>query len=70
MRIRQNLMAANSLKQNRKTQGNMAENLEKLASGYRINHAADDAAGFWGSETIGTASTGFGRCLLNVGVTQ
>lgn len=66
MRIRQNPMAANSLKQSRRNQSNMAENLEKLASGYRINHAADDAAGLSVSESMRMQITELERCQQNV----
>ena len=66
MRIRQNLIASNSLNHNKRTENSMAKNLEKLASGYRINHAADDAAGLSVSESMRRQITELERCQQNV----
>ncbi|WP_455709512.1 flagellin N-terminal helical domain-containing protein, partial [Mobiluncus mulieris] len=43
--INQNIMAMNSYRNLSVTQGGLAKSLEKLSSGFRINRAADDAAG-------------------------
>ena len=48
--INQNIMAMNSYRNLSNTQNSLAKSLEKLSSGYRINRAADDAAGLAISE--------------------
>jgi flagellin len=45
MRINQNIMAFNAYRNLSSTNGALGKSLEKLSSGYRINRAADDAAG-------------------------
>src|SRR5919112_1692550 len=45
MRINQNVMAFNAYRNLSTTNTAMGKSLEKLSSGYRINRAADDAAG-------------------------
>lgn len=45
MVIRTDVSALNSARHLNKNQKQLNNNLEKLASGYRINHAADDASG-------------------------
>src|SRR5215211_7563254 len=45
MRINQNIMAFNAYRNLSTTNTSMGKSLEKLSSGYRINRAADDAAG-------------------------
>ncbi|HVJ97026.1 MAG TPA: flagellin, partial [Acidimicrobiia bacterium] len=45
MRINQNIMAFNAYRNLSSTGGALGKSLEKLSSGYRINRAADDAAG-------------------------
>ena len=45
MRINQNIMAFNAYRNLSTTNSAMGKSLEKLSSGYRINRAADDAAG-------------------------
>jgi flagellin len=45
MRINQNIMAFNAYRNLSTTNSSMSKSLEKLSSGYRINRAADDAAG-------------------------
>jgi flagellin len=45
MRINQNIMAFNAYRNLSSTNGMLGKSLEKLSSGYRINRAADDAAG-------------------------
>jgi flagellin len=52
LRINQNIEALNSYRNLSVTQGQMAKSLEKLSSGYRINRAADDAAGLAISEGL------------------
>jgi flagellin len=50
LRINHNAAAANSYRNLSVTDGQMAKSLEKLSSGFRINRAADDAAGLSISE--------------------
>lgn len=52
LRINQNIDAANSYRNLSVTQGQMSKSLEKLSSGFRINRAADDAAGLAISEGL------------------
>jgi flagellin len=50
--INQNLDAMNAYRNLSVTQGEMSKSLEKLSSGFRINRAADDAAGLAISEGL------------------
>ena len=50
LRINQNTAAANAYRNLTVSDGQMAKSLEKLSSGFRINRAADDAAGLSISE--------------------
>src|SRR5207342_1103601 len=52
LRINQNTDAFNAYRNLSVTQGQMSKSLEKLSSGYRINRAADDAAGLAISEGL------------------
>ena len=52
LRINQNIEAFNAYRNLSVTQGQMAKSLEKLSSGFRINRAADDAAGLSISEGL------------------
>jgi flagellin len=52
LRINQNIAAQNSYRNLSVTDGQMAKALEKLSSGFRINRAADDAAGLSISEGL------------------
>jgi flagellin len=52
LRINQNVEAFNAYRNLSVTQGQMAKSLEKLSSGFRINRAADDAAGLAISEGL------------------
>src|SRR5687768_16861065 len=52
LRINQNIAAQNSYRNLSVTDGQMAKSLEKLSSGFRINRAADDAAGLAISEGL------------------
>ena len=45
MRINQNIAAYNSYRNLSATNAQLGKSLEKLSSGFRINRAADDAAG-------------------------
>lgn len=50
--IQNNLLAMNADRQLKITTKKKEKNAEKLASGYKINRAADDAAGLSMSETM------------------
>jgi len=52
MIINHNISAMNTHRQMGVNTGNLAKNVEKLSSGYRINRAADDAAGLSISERM------------------
>jgi len=52
LRINQNTEAFNAYRNLSVTQGQMGKSLEKLSSGFRINRAADDAAGLAISEGL------------------
>lgn len=52
MRINQNIMAFNSYRNLSATNTQLGKSLEKLSSGFRINRAADDAAGLVVSEGL------------------
>ena len=52
MRINANIAALNSARNLSNTQMQLGKSLEKLSSGYRINRAADDAAGLAISEGL------------------
>ncbi|RJK92421.1 flagellin [Vallicoccus soli] len=52
LRINQNIAAQNSYRNLSITDGQMSKSLEKLSSGFRINRAADDAAGLSISEGL------------------
>jgi flagellin len=52
LRINQNIAAMNSYRNLSVTDGQMSKSLEKLSSGFRINRAADDAAGLAISEKL------------------
>src|SRR5437870_11588509 len=52
LRINQNIAAMNAYRNLTVTDGQMQKSLEKLSSGFRINRAADDAAGLPISEGL------------------
>src|SRR5919199_1112115 len=52
LRVNNNIAALNAYRNLSVTDGQMSKSLEKLSSGYRINRAADDAAGLAISEGL------------------
>jgi flagellin-like hook-associated protein FlgL len=52
MVVQHNMQAANANRMLNVTTGQQAKSTEKLSSGYRINRAADDAAGLTISEKM------------------
>ncbi|GAA1436069.1 flagellin Hag [Mycobacterium cookii] len=65
LRINQNIDAANSYRNLSVTQGQMSKSLEKLSSGFRINRAADDAAGLAISEGLRSQVGGLKAAVRN-----
>jgi flagellin len=65
LRINTNVEAFNSYRNLSSTQGAMAKSLEKLSSGYRINRAADDAAGLAISEGLRSQVGGLKTAVRN-----
>src|SRR3954453_20619972 len=58
LRINTNIAAMNSYRNLSVTDGQMGKSLEKLSSGFRINRAADDAAGLAISEGLRSQTGG------------
>lgn len=65
LRINQNVDAFNAYRNLSVTQGQMSKSLEKLSSGYRINRAADDAAGLAISEGLRSQVGGLKMAVRN-----
>ena len=65
MVVQHNMQAANSNRQLGITTGQQAKSTEKLSSGYRINRAADDAAGLSISEKMRSTIRGLERASTN-----
>lgn len=65
MRINTNISALNAWKNLTVTDNLMAKSLEKLSSGYRINKAADDAAGLAISEKMRGQISGLRQATRN-----
>ncbi|MGQ7277806.1 flagellin N-terminal helical domain-containing protein [Brevibacillus thermoruber] len=65
MIINHNLSAMNTHRQLGINTGNLAKNVEKLSSGYRINRAADDAAGLSISERMRAQIRGMEQASRN-----
>jgi flagellin len=65
MRINQNIAAMNAYRNLSTTQGQLGKSLEKLSSGFRINRAADDAAGLVKSEGLRAEIRGTNQAIRN-----
>ena len=65
MRINNNITALNSHRQYGINNKNIAKNVEKLSSGYRVNRAADDAAGLAISEKMRSQIRGLNMASKN-----
>src|SRR5690606_7784616 len=65
MRINQNIMAFNAYRNIQTTNTALGKSLEKLSSGYRINRAADDAAGLVKSESLRAEIRGTQQAIRN-----
>ena len=65
MVVQHNMQAANASRMLNITSGNQAKSTEKLSSGYRINRAADDAAGLSISEKMRKQIRGLDQASTN-----
>ncbi|WP_101696784.1 flagellin N-terminal helical domain-containing protein [Clostridium minihomine] len=65
MRIQHNISALNANRQLGINNNNVAKNLEKLSSGYKINRAGDDAAGLAISEKMRSQIRGLDQAANN-----
>jgi len=65
LRINQNIAAQNAYRNLSVTDGQMSKQLEKLSSGFRINRAADDAAGLAVSEKLQSQIGGVDQAQRN-----
>ena len=65
MIINHNISAQNTHRQMGVNTGNLSKNIEKLSSGYRINRAADDAAGLSISEKMRAQIRGLDQAARN-----
>src|ERR687884_1924466 len=66
LRIQNNVEAFNAHRNLSATEGALARSMERLSSGYRINRAADDAAGLAISERLRAQVNGLGQAQRNV----
>jgi len=65
VRINQNIAAYNSYRNLSATNTQLGKSLEKLSSGFRINRAADDAAGLAKSESLRAEIRGSRQAIRN-----
>lgn len=65
LRINQNMAAQNAYRNLSVSDGQMSKSLEKLSSGFRINRAADDAAGLALSEGLRSQVGGLKTAVRN-----
>ena len=65
LRINQNIAAMNAYRHLSVSEGQMSKSLEKLSSGFRINRAADDAAGLVISENLRSQVNGLKVAVRN-----
>jgi flagellin len=66
LRITQNIEALNAARHLQNSSANISKSMEKLSSGYRINRAADDAAGLGISESMRSQIRGLGQAQRNI----
>src|ERR687894_523855 len=66
LRIQNNVEAFNAHRNLSGTEGALARSMERLSSGYRINRAADDAAGLAISERLRAQVKGLDQAQRNV----
>ena len=68
MRINQNSMAINAFRNLSTTNVALGKSLEKLSSGFRINRAADDAAGLVISQNLRAQVSGLRQATRNCSI--
>ncbi|HEY4094180.1 MAG TPA: flagellin [Baekduia sp.] len=66
LRITQNIDALDSYRNLNKTSMNISKSMQRLSSGYRINSAADDAAGLGISEAMRSQIRGLAQAQKNI----
>jgi flagellin len=66
LRIQHNVEALNAHRQLQSTSDKLEKSMERLSSGYRINRAADDAAGLAISEKMRGQISGLGQAQRNL----
>jgi flagellin len=66
LRVNNNIAALNAYRNLSVTDGQMSKSLEKLSSGFRINRAADDAAGLAISERMRSQINGLSQANRNI----
>ena len=66
LRITQNVEAFNAYRNLSKTQSAVSKSMARLSSGYRINSAADDAAGLGISESMRAQVRGLAQSQRNI----
>ncbi len=66
MQIRHNISAMIANRNRSSNSSKLTKNLEKLSTGYRINRAADDAAGLSLAEKMSAIITGMDRAIDNI----
>src|SRR5436189_5206581 len=66
LRIKNNVAAFNARRNRSSTESKLATSMERLSSGYRINRAADDAAGLAISERLRGQINGLEQSQRNV----
>jgi flagellin len=66
LRITHNVEAMNSYNSLSKTSDSISKSMQRLSSGYRINKAADDAAGLGISESMRSQIRGLGQAQKNI----
>jgi flagellin len=66
LRIQNNVEALGAHRNLTATAGHIAKSMERLSSGYRINRAADDAAGLAISERMRSQIRGLGQTTRNI----
>jgi len=65
LRINSNTAALNAVRNLEINDGMLSKSLEKLSSGFRVNRAADDAAGLIKSESLRADIRGLGQAVRN-----
>ena len=65
LRVNSNIAALNALRNLQKTEKELSQNLERLSSGRKLNHAADGPASLVISEQMKTQISGLGQAIRN-----